>query len=247
MVSQAIVSILGQTMGDLELLVLDDSVSPETVAAIDRLAAEDVRVRVIRREGRMGFVHALNVGLEAVKGRFIARMDGDDIAMPRRLELQAAYLDAHPEVDVLGGAMDIVDANGALVSHRDYPAGGFRMRAFSIFRSPLAHPTVMMRRAIVDAGIRYDEDFRMSEDLELWLRLQRGGYRLANMQDTLLRYRVVGDLADKRTGENFRYNFRARRKNFSWRSPLWGLASLAVSKLYAFVPKSVVSMAYRRS
>ncbi len=245
-VSQAIGSVLGQSMVDLELIVLDDSTRSDTAEAIDRLAEGDGRVHVVRKEARMGFVGALNVGLAMAQGKYIARMDGDDVMLPGRLEAQVAWLESNPRVSVVGGAMDIIDQADHVTGHRDYPSGGVKRWVFSVFRSPVAHPTVMMRREIVDAGIRYDESFKKAEDLELWLRLMRKGYLVANMPDTLLRFRVVGNLADKRDREQFRYNNRARRKNFSWRRPVWSTASVVVSGIYTLLPKWVVAAVYKR-
>jgi glycosyltransferase involved in cell wall biosynthesis len=246
MVSQAIGSVLRQSMDNLELLILDDSTKSETIEAIDRLAAEDGRVRVVRQEGRMGFVRALNTGLEMARGRYIARIDGDDIMMPERLEHQVAWMNDNPDVSVVGGAMDIIDGEGSVTGHRDYPAGGAKAWMFSVFRSPLAHPTVMMRREIVDAGIRYDAKFTKAEDLELWLRLMRKGYKLSNMPETLLRFRVVGNLAEKRDRKQFGYNNMARRKNFSWRRPVWSIASVMVSGIYTLLPKWFVATVYEK-
>lgn len=244
-VSAAIESILAQTHRELELLVLDDSNLEQTRQAIDRLAATDERVHVVRRKERMGFVHALNVGLGLARGEYIARMDSDDIAVPERLEWQQAFFVEHPLADVVGGAMDIINEQGEVTSHRDYP-GGMRLRLFSMLRTPLAHPTVMMRRRVIDKGFRYDESFEKAEDLDLWLRLIKVGCRLDNMPQTLLRYRVVGDLAVKRNREQFRWSLRARLRNFSWRHPLWSLGAVIVAIMYRFTPRHIVSAVYRR-
>lgn len=242
-VALSIGSILGQTMGDLELLVLDDSTSAATVAAIDAAAASDSRMRVIRTRERMGFTHALNVGLGLAQGRFVARMDGDDIALPDRLERQTAFLEANPAIDVVGGAMQIIDGEGRVTGARSYPEGGWRLRAFALFRSPLAHPTVTMRREAVD---NYDERFSRAEDLDLWLRLWRRGRRLANLSEVVLQYRVEGDLASRRDRSQFVWACRARRKNFDWRRPVWSALSVCISWLYTLASRSLVSAFYRR-
>ena len=106
--------------------------------------------------------------------------------------------------------MDIVDHNGKLVSHRSYPLKGFRLILWTILRNPLGHPTVMFRRKLVDSGFYYDESFLKAEDLEFWLRLRKAGFKIANIPQKLLNFRIVGDQAIKRTGDNLRFNYKAR-------------------------------------
>ena len=244
-ITQSIQSILAQTMQNFELLLIDDSTKAETVDTIDSLAQKDARIKVIRSSSRIGFVPALNIGLKQAQGEYIARMDGDDVSLPNRFELQTSYLNSNPNITVVGGAIDIINGKGDITSHRDYAATTKKVKLFSLMRNPIAHPTAMIRKNIVGQGFLYDETFLKAEDLELWLRLMKNGYKIVNVRDTILLFRVQGSLADKRVGDNFRYNYKARKKNFSWRSPFWSLTSLLISKAYTLLPKKIVSAVYK--
>ena len=245
-IEASIVSILNQTFRDLELLIADDSTNAETVKVIDDFAASDSRVVVIRKTERMGFVNALNEALNLAKGDLIARMDGDDMALPKRFEIQLRYAAVHPEVDVFGGDMDIIDEQGVVQSERRYPTTPATIQRKFIFRSPFAHPTIMFRRRIIDAGFRYNPEYKKAEDIDFLMRLYKHGYVFGNTGEKLLRYRVVGNLQHKRSRDQWIYNHKARSENFIWSKPLFSTASWLVSLAYQYAPSSVVSFFYKR-
>lgn len=244
-IRKSIESILSQTLSDFELLIIDDSTKNETKKVIDELS-KDSRIRVIRGKKRIGFAKGLNLGFNQARGKYIARMDGDDISMKNRLELQVNYLNKHPKVSVVGGSMYIIDESDEIVSFRKYPTSGFMFKVLSTYRTPLAHPTVMLRQECVARGFYYDESFFRAEDLELWLRLQKNGFVLANMKNTLLKYRVCGDLSKKRANDHWIFNYKARVKNFSFRNPFFGLVSIFVSFTYTIMPDFIIKAVYKK-
>lgn len=201
MIEGAIGSILNQTYQNIELLIFDDSTKPDTIASIDKIALSDARVSVHRFSERKGFVESLNEGLKLAKGEYIARMDGDDFSLPERIKKEVDFLLDNPSIAVVGGQMDIMNESGKVISHRSYPKGGVSLWLFSCIRNPLAHPTIMMRRELVDRGYRYNEKLKMSEDLDFWLRLLNDDYKVANLEDTVLRFRVQDNFTDKRVSE----------------------------------------------
>lgn len=244
-VGAAIKSILDQTYDNIELLIYDDSTEERTREAIDSFQDDD-RVHVFREEKRVGFVRSLNIGLKRARGKFIARMDGDDIARPERLEKEAEYMELHPDVSVVGGQIALIDESGTALSSRRYPLGGVRLALFSTVRNPLAHPAVMIRRELVDAGFRYDESLNMSEDLDLWLRVMNSGYRVANIGDTVLDYRVGNDFAKKRTRrEQVEYMAMVRRKNFDKHHLAHSILSCFSAWVYLHTPARVVQQIYK--
>jgi glycosyltransferase involved in cell wall biosynthesis len=244
LILESIDSILNQSLKDLELLIVDDSTNNETKTAIDQRSQSDERIKVHRSNKVRGFAKSLNIGLKNARGKYIARMDADDIALRPRLDIQVKFLEENPKYSLLGGSMNIIDENGKIISKRDYPRSSLGLKLWTILRNPMAHPTVMMRRSIIDNGYFYDEEFPKAEDLELWLRLMRNNFKIYNLRDVLVNYRIIGNLSTKRVGENFIYNYKARCKNFSWRSPFSGLISLFIAKIYTLLPKYVVSRAY---
>lgn len=187
-VRESAASILAQSFGDLELLVVDDASTDETVAILEGLG--DPRVRVLRSGERLRFSGALNLGLDQARGELVARMDGDDIALPDRLEHQRAYLRAHPEAGLCGGLA---------TRFGDWQGGFFRpalthgeIVSQMVFDSPFVHPTVMLRREWFERHrLRYDAAYCPADDYELWGRAVRL-FPAANLNRVVLRYRVHG-------------------------------------------------------
>lgn len=242
-IKASIESILNQTYTNFEFIISDDSTNLDTINAINSYA-NDERVIIIRSNSRMGFVRALNEGLKIAKGQFIVRMDGDDISLKDRFEKQLEYLNSHKEIDILGGNMLIINESGTIISQRKYPTRGILLHLNSIFRSPVAHPTVMFRRSILDNHFYYDESFKKAEDTEFWFRLRNNGFVIANLPYNLLNFRISGDLAKKRNVEHFSYNFKARNKNFSWKYCYVDIPSIIATKLYLAIPKKFISFYY---
>lgn len=189
-VEQAVASVLEQTFGDFELLVLDDC-SPDESAAIAS-ASGDPRIRVVRNERNLGQVATLNRGLREARGKYVARLDQDDLCLPTRFEREVEILDNEPSVAVVGTWVDVVDEHGrridALRTRMDDRATTLQLILEN--RLPLAHPSVMFRLApVLDAG-GYDEAIRYCEDMDLWRRLVLAGHELRVVPEPLLRYRV---------------------------------------------------------
>jgi glycosyltransferase EpsE len=244
-IRQSIESILHQTLTNLELIILDDSTNEETKNIIETFSV-DPRVKIIQKAEHIGFVKSLNMGFKMARGNFIARMDGDDISLLNRLELQVNYLNKHPKISVVGGSMHIIDEKGQITSYRKYPTSCLKFKWLSVYRTPLAHPTVMLRKACIQEGFLYDESYKKSEDLEYWLRLRKNGYKLANMPDYLLKYRVCGDLSQKRVNDHWIYNYKARIKNFYFNDLFFNLLSVIVSFSYTIMPNFIMRSIYRK-
>jgi len=242
-IKEAIESILNQTYSNFEFIIVDDSTNLDTIETINSYG-QDPRVLIIRDKCRMGFVRALNEGLKIARGQYIARMDGDDVSLKDRFEKQLKYLNAHKNIDILGGNIQIINEVGEIVAHRKYLSHNLLIQIGGIFRSPVAHPTVIFRRSIVDNLFFYDESFSKSEDIDFWFRLRNNGYKIDNLSDNLLCFRISGDLAKKRSVEHFSYNYKARYKNFSWKYFYVDIPSIIVTKLYVLIPKKFISLYY---
>jgi glycosyltransferase involved in cell wall biosynthesis len=178
---EALDSTLAQTLTDFELIVVDDGSTDSTPAILAEAAARDPRVRVHRQEPG-GLTVALNAGCALAGAPLIARMDGDDVMLPDRLERQAAYLDSSPGVALLGGGLVLVDEHGTEI---DREPG--RLHLDFLVRNELTHATVMMRADAFRAlgGYRLDQ----SEDYDLWLRFDEH-HGVAALSDFVIRYRL---------------------------------------------------------
>ena len=195
-VGTAIASILGQTVAELELVVVDDASADRTPEILESVG--DARLRVLRNDQQLGLAASLNRGLDVARGAYIARLDADDVALPRRLQLQLARMQSEPGVAVVGSAALELDADGRVGAVHAMPGGPADVRWAALFSSPFLHPSVLVERAVLDRhGLRYDEEFPESEDYELWSRLLDVADG-DNLLDPLVLYRVHHDQASQR-------------------------------------------------
>ena len=187
-------SIRAQTCRDWELVLVDDgSQAAGTIAEIDRIA-RDPRVVLLRLDQNLGIAKALNVGLRQCRSSLVARMDADDKMMPTRLERQLAYMRAHPDVSALGTQLQAIDwVTDQLLSPTDHPEQvtdeyiKHQRNTSEIWF--LNHPTVMLRLSDVMNVGGYPE-YRVAQDLGLWLKLVRAGLKIHNLPTVELHYRL---------------------------------------------------------
>lgn len=238
-------SIATQTWGDWECLVIDESTDAKRARACQDLCAQDPRFRYVRPDQRLGLAGSLNLGISLAKGELIARFDSDDMCMPQRLAEQVAFLDAHPDVGVVGSWMQIMDAQSQVTATRRYATEHGQIVRKFIYTNALAHPTVMLRKALV-AGAEgaYRADFRYCEDLELWLRMLGRGVRFANMPEYLVTYRQD---STHRPLDNWKFNVRARWLHLSAPHRLLKLGAIGLLALWAYLPSPMREAFYKRT
>jgi glycosyltransferase involved in cell wall biosynthesis len=183
---EAVDSIIGQTLSDFEFLIIDDGSTDGSAEILDDYEKSDDRIRVFHQENR-GLAVSLNRGLRAAGGKYIARMDSDDISLPERFAKQVAFMDRHPEVGLCGTAfMQFGERTGASWTMTDPEEIKSRLMFWPCF----GHPTVMMRRElVVRENLYYDTEFKQSEDHELWVRFSRH-CKITNLTEVLLLYRT---------------------------------------------------------
>ncbi len=187
--AEAIESILGQSFGDFEFLIVNDGSRDGSGEIIDAYAARDPRIRAIHQPNR-GLIASLNRLIGEAQAPPIARMDGDDIAMPERFERQLAFLDAHPDYGVVGTSTHDIDEQGRLSPNSDFHPLDHASFVAVLEDGPLlCHPSVMMRRDLVREAGGYRAAFAHCEDYDLWLRLA-ARTKLCSLPDRLLHYRL---------------------------------------------------------
>lgn len=231
---QAIVSILEQTIDDLELIVLDDGSRDDTGRFLSSLS--DPRVRAYRQPP-VGLTASLNRALALARAPLVARLDADDVAAADRLARQTAFLDAHPEVGLLGSAAREVDSEGREVRIVCPPLDDAAIRRMLVRRNPFVHSSVVVRRTLLERAGGYDEQLAVAQDYDLWLRMA-GLTGLANLADTLVIRRLLpGRVSASRDSERLRTEARAR-----WRAvrrgdyPWWCLLFAARPALALALP-----------
>jgi glycosyltransferase involved in cell wall biosynthesis len=199
---EALASVLAQDMPDFELLVIDDGSSDDTPAILAAHAQADRRVRTVRLEGAEGEgaegqARALNAGLELARGRFVARHDDDDVALPWRLRVQTEFMTRHPEYAVCGGMARLIDAAGNVGDLASRPVGERRVARMlsEMGRNALIHSSLMFR---AEFGLRYRERFLLAQDYDLLLRALSSGLRLINLPHVLVHLRIDPRRQDSR-------------------------------------------------
>jgi glycosyltransferase involved in cell wall biosynthesis len=208
----SIESIRTQTFADFECIVVDESTSPDLAEACRTVCAEDPRFIYHHPTERLGLPKSLNLAIGKARGQLVARFDSDDVCMPDRLALQVAFLQAHPEISVVGGALDVISSEGKFLSHRSYPQTSTAITKGMQLTTTIAHPTVMFRKEVIERHGGYNPSFRFAEDLDLWLRWMNAGLLFANLPQVLVQYRQDNTRRDQR---HWRFNLRARASNFS--------------------------------
>lgn len=186
---EAIQSILNQSFGNFELLLLNDGSTDSTLDILHKYALKDKRCKVINNKNQ-GIVATLNHGLELAQNEIVFRMDADDVCLPKRFEQQMLYLNNNPSCVALGTQMQIIDPEGlpiredhCFTEHHDIDQRNISGKGQDIF-----HPTVAYKKSIVIRLGGYRKDFEYAEDLDLFLRMAEVG-KLSNLDECLLRYR----------------------------------------------------------
>ena len=186
---ESIESILNQTFRDFEFIIVDFGSTDNSKEISRRYAASDNRIR-LDDTSTCGLAEVRNAACALATGRYLAIQDADDISLPGRLKTEVAFLETHPGVGLLGGAVQWIDSKGkSLVTAPDYPTGDFEIREVLKERNPFWQPTVMMRREAFERVGGYRVALSQSEDYELWLRISEH-YQCANLNEVILKYRI---------------------------------------------------------
>lgn len=190
-----------QTLKPDEIVIVEDGPLGEDLVAVIESWKERLQEKfsVLKNATNIGLTKSLNKGLQHVKSHFIARMDSDDISAPQRFELQVKYLNEHPDVSIVGGSLQEFDDKNECLSVRRYPQTNEEVVKYIYKASPLAHPAVMMRRSMFDAGLRYNEKYRTSQDIALWYDALCAGYKIGNIEEIAVHFRRDANVFKRRS------------------------------------------------
>jgi glycosyltransferase involved in cell wall biosynthesis len=188
-----VASVLAQTYRDFEFVIVDNFSTDGTRDFLEKIAATDSRIKLVFNQQNLGHSGGLNRGIEECKGRWIARIDADDLALPERLERQLAFLRENPDVKLASSLAYYIDASGRRVGKTEHP-----MKTREIFEKykrdneaiGLFHPSVIMDCALVRSLGGYREPFGAANDIDLWARIAETGVTILVQQERLIEYRV---------------------------------------------------------
>lgn len=212
-VGNAIESILGQSFQDFEFIIVNDGSTDGTGAILEGYARKDSRVKIIS-QANAGTTAAANSGLSAAKGRYVARLDSDDFSLPHRLKTEVEFLDANPDIALVGGGSEIIEINGTVIGARNIPTK--TPKKTLMHRCIYQQSDVMFRRDVVLSLGGYRAKFRNAQDYDLWLRISEvagiakldtilgqwrlngGGYTLSRAREQAAEVKVIKEFARQR-------------------------------------------------
>lgn len=187
--TQAIESILSQSLENFEFILVNDASTDKTLQIINKFKKKDNRIKIINNKKNLQMAKSLNLAIDQTKSDLIARMDQDDIAFPNRLEVQYAFMQSHPKVAIVGNDITVIDENGKITGKRTYPTTSEGLKKILFRYSAFAHPTVMFRKPAFQKVGGYNPEKHPCEDIDLWFRLGKR-YEFGSIPTFLLKYRV---------------------------------------------------------
>lgn len=183
---EALDSMLSQTFTDFELIVLNDC-SPDNAEEILDVYG-DPRIVRYKGEKNMGLSNVLNTGIGMARGKYIARMDSDDVSLPSRLQVQVDYLETHPEIDLVSVGMHLFGAKNEVWIRESHPE---KVKINAMFHSPVLHASSLWRKDSFEKyALRFSQEMVPAEDYDLWTRALLNGLKLVNLPEVLYRYRI---------------------------------------------------------
>ena len=183
---EAMDSMLSQTFSDFELIVLNDCSPDNAEEILDTY--DDPRIVRYKGEKNVGLSNVLNTGIDISHGKYIARMDSDDISLPNRFQVQVDYLERHPEIDLVSAAMQLFGGRDEVWIREQDPE---KVKINALFHSPVLHASSVWRKdAFEKHGLRFRQEMVPAEDYDLWTRAMLKGLKLVNLPDVLYQYRI---------------------------------------------------------
>lgn len=236
----ALQSLAQQSWRDFEVIVIEDPSSSSADSPLEQLA--DERFRYIRNDTRTSLPHQHNQGLKLSAGAFLCRFDSDDICEPEKLEVQVRFLQEHPDIDVVGSNLIVIDGSDRVIGERRYPAQHDEIMSTFPLSNPIANPTVMFRRQVFERFGGWDESSTdPAQDYEWFSRIAKGGARFANLQRPLVRYRVhPGSIKRRQLRGTLRTTISVKQTYWREQLGLRGRVILGIERFLLLLPATVV-------
>jgi glycosyltransferase involved in cell wall biosynthesis len=198
-ISEAIESILNQSYEDFEFIIINDCSNDNTLEIIKRYSSQDPRIKLINNKENLGLTSSLNKAIKSSKGKYIARMDADDISEKTRFEKQIEFLEKN------------IDEEGNILNDRTVPLNHDEIINILPKLSPLIHPAIIFRKKSLGKIGFYNEKFRTSQDYEMWFRAMAAGLKFQNLPLYLVKYRVNDNYFERKS---FKYRINDLKVRF---------------------------------
>lgn len=192
-IREAVGSIQRQTYSNLDILIIDDGSTDRTNQIIQELGIEDKRIRLVENETNLGLIKTLNKGIDLAKGKYVARMDSDDVAHPERIREQLAIMQKDNNIEFVGCLLKVIDSNSRFLYYSDAfnTKDSFVARFISMFESPIAHPGLVIKTDVIKKYRYHDaEKYKHVEDFDMFSRMLSDGVNFQCVNKYLLNYRI---------------------------------------------------------
>ncbi|MEM8523937.1 MAG: glycosyltransferase family A protein [Bacteroidota bacterium] len=185
-IGEAIESVQAQAIADWEIIIVDDGSTDKTIEIVRAYQAEDQRIILLQNPQNLGISATRNHGLRQIKGKYVAMLDSDDVFLPNKFQRQIEFLEAHPEIGVLGTWAQHIGRSNRQFTPEELDG---QLRARSLYRCPLVHSSTIIRTSVIEAGnIRYNENYPASNDYDFWVKALPYA-KFHNLQEHLVQYR----------------------------------------------------------
>lgn len=209
---EAMDSILTQTFTDFEFLIINDGSTDNSVKIIE--SYNDSRIRLINNEKNLKLIASLNKGISLARGKYIARMDCDDISSPMRLEKEVDFLENSLEYGLVGTFYTVIDGTGKEQYNKSYPSSNDLIKLFLSLNCPLAHGSIMGRTELFRQNLYGSEEYSAVEDYELWTRMTKVT-KIHNIPEYLFKYRIYGEsFSDTKTQQMYNETLEISKKSY---------------------------------
>ena len=210
----AIESILNQSFRDFEFIIIEDCSTDNSLEILKNYAEKDSRIKIIQKteNKRMkGFIENLNIGLKEAKGKYITRMDADDISHPSRFEKQVAFLESHSDIFMVGSSINFINEKGEITGKLPALEADHEIKKQMPIKISMFHPVIMFRN---EKEVRYRENIFYCEDYDLYLRLMLEGKKFHNFSEALLDYRLLNSSISRKDSKFIKFLFIEKMKCF---------------------------------
>lgn len=212
--AEAVDSILNQTFEDFEFIIIEDASTDQTPEILKNYGKQDHRIKIITKEenrGNKGFIENLNIGLRAAQGKYIARMDADDISAPERFEKQVEFLENNEDVFMVGSDIQHINEDGKKLRLMKSYLSNENIRTEMIKNISMFHPVILFRN---NHKTCYREKMLYCEDYDLYFRLMGEDYKFANITEPLLQYRILENSISRKDQKIIRWLFVEKARTF---------------------------------
>lgn len=239
----SISSVLSQSYKHFELIIINDGSSDNSISIITEWSKKDKRIVVVDKKNT-GLTSSLNIGLEKSNGKYIARIDADDVWLSSKLESQVDFMEKHPEIVLLGTGTNFINEDGEVLNQNEVkqPTTDLELRKIYLYKNPFVHSSVLFRTSTMISLGPYNVNYKYAQDYEFWYRMMKVGH-IAILPEVLISRRLTDNMIGvKKNRQQRYYGFKTKLKIFVTTSPsIKGLKHLSKTFIASIIPNSLAN------